>query len=55
MGKVTEQNRKPGSNRLKSMIYGKYQRTITPQYRKEYERIFRNKKTKENCLDNYPR
>ena len=46
MGKVTENNRKPGSARVGTNLFAKDMRVISDKYREGYERTFRNKKKK---------
>lgn len=43
MGKVTEQNRKPGSSRVGTNLFAKDMRVISNKYRRGYDRIFKKK------------
>ena len=44
MGRVTQQNRKPGSARVKTNIFAKDMRVISDKYREGYDRTFGKKK-----------
>jgi len=46
MSQVTEENRRPGSSRLKTNLFGKGQRIISNKYRVGWERIFSKKSRK---------
>ena len=51
MGKKTQEGRRPGSNRLGTILFGKGQRIISDKYREGWERTFGGKKKKDRKSD----